>query len=222
MTRAEAPCLEAHDLAVTFGARAVLDGIDFAVRPGEIAVVDGPSGGGKSTLLRALAMLEPPARGELRLDGARASGIAPAVYRRRVAYVPQVPVMFAGTVADNVRAGPRLRGVELTGDRVAELLRRVGLDPSTATRAAQDLSGGERQRVAVARAVANEPGVILFDEPTSALDPESAGVMLDLVRRCASDGCGVVLVTHTREHAAALECTRYTCEGGRLDRRGPT
>ena len=222
MAAAQAPCLEARDLAVTFGTRAVLDGVDFAVRAGEVAVIEGPSGGGKSTLLRSLALLQDVSRGELRLGGVSAAAIAPSTYRQRVAYVPQTPVMFAGTVGDNVRAGPRLRGEELSGEAVASLLRRVGLDPSSAALGAQDLSGGEKQRVAVARAVANEPEAILFDEPTSALDPESAAVVLDLVRRCAEDARAVVLVTHSREQADALECTRYTCEGGHLSRRTPS
>lgn len=217
MPRADGPCLEARDLAVKFGERVVLDGVDLAVRAGEIAVIEGPSGGGKSTLLRALALLQEVSRGDLRLDGEPASAMAAPAFRRRVAYVPQAPVMFGGTVADNVRAGPRLRGAELPDDRVAELLRGAALDASMAARPAQELSGGEKQRVALARALANEPEVVLFDEPMSALDPESAGAILELVRRCAEDGRAVVLVTH--RHADALECTRYACEGGRLERR---
>ncbi len=222
MTAPAAPCLEARDLVVRFGARAVLDGIDLGVRAGEVAVIDGPSGGGKSTLLRALAMLQALARGELSLDGAPAASTSPSAYRVHVGYVPQAPIMFAGTVADNVRAGPRLRGIELTDERVAELLSRVAMAPPDAQRNAPDLSGGEKQRVALARALANEPRVILLDEPTSALDPDSASDILDRIRRCADDGCAVVVVTHLREHADALGGTRYTCEGGRLHRRAET
>jgi len=212
-------CLEGRGLTVTFGGREVLRGVDFGLRKGEIAVIDGPSGGGKSTLLRALATLQALTGGELAEGGASASRSSPREYRVRVAYVPQAPVMFPGTVADNVRAGPRLRGIELDAARVEELLVRGGLDASFAGRPAGELSGGEKQRVAIARALANEPRVLLFDEPTSALDPESARVVLELVRRLAGDGCGVVVVTHTRAHADALGGTLYVCEDGRLRHR---
>jgi ABC-type iron transport system FetAB ATPase subunit len=212
-------CLEGRGLTVTFGAREVLTRVDFALRKGEIAVIDGPSGGGKSTLLRALATLQALTGGELMEGGAKASSASPRDYRVRVAYVPQAPVMFPGTVADNVRAGPRLRGVLLDDSRVEALLVRGGLDGSFAARPAAELSGGEKQRVAIARALANEPRVLLFDEPTSALDPESARLVLELVGRLAADGCGVVVVTHTRAHADALGGTHYVCDGGALRRR---
>lgn len=209
-------CLEGRGLGVAFQGRSVLAGVDFTLRRGEIAVIDGPSGGGKSTLLRALARLQALTSGELLLDGASAAGTSPREHRVRVAYVPQAPVMFPGTVDDNVRAGPWLRENRLSDARVLELLRGAGLEGSLASRPAQELSGGEKQRVSIARALANEPRVMLFDEPTSALDPASARLVLALVRRCAEDGCGVVVVTHTREHADALGGTHYVCEGGCL------
>ncbi len=216
----DAACLEARGLTVRFAARTVLDAIDFSVRAGEIAVIEGPSGGGKSTFLRALATLQEATQGGVLLDGVAATEMPSSAYRRRVAYVPQLPVMFAGMVSDNVRAGPRLGGRELADDQVAGLLARVVLAPAMATRRAHDLSGGEKQRVAIARALANQPEVILFDEPTSALDPSAADSILALVRRCAQDGCAVVIVTHVREQATTLAGTRYTCEAGHLHRRG--
>ena len=222
MTTSPSTCLEARGVSVTFGAHVVLDGVDFAARLSEVAVIEGPSGGGKSTFLRALATLQEVSGGDVLLEGIAASAIAPTVYRTRVAYVPQIPTMFAGTVADNVRAGPKLRGVALTDERVGDLLRRVAMSPAIAGTPARDLSGGQKQRVAIARALANEPKAILFDEPTSALDPESADAILELVRKCATDGCAVVVVTHSREQAEALSGTRYTCEGGKvLPRRTP-
>ncbi len=210
--------LRARDLTVRFDERTVLDGVDFDLDAGALAVIEGPSGGGKSTFLRALATLEPLSRGEILLDGELERGLSPSSYRVRVAYVPQLPVMFPGTVADNLRAGPRLRGVELSDEAVGALLEKVALDRSFAPRTARDLSGGEKQRVAIGRALANEPRVLLFDEPTSALDPASSGEILELVRACVEGGAGVVVVTHARDQALALGGARYVCEGARLSR----
>ncbi len=212
------PRLEARELSVGFGARLVLERVTFTLGAREIALIEGPSGGGKSTFLRALATLQARSSGELLLDGHPESGFAPARYRALVAYVPQLPVMFAGSVADNVRAGPRLRGVQLSDAQVSDLLRRAALDDSLSTRPARELSGGEKQRVAIARALANQPQVVLFDEPTSALDPSASADILTLVRACAEGGCGVVVVTHSHEQALTLGGARYTCAGGRVER----
>jgi putative ABC transport system ATP-binding protein len=208
--------LEARGLSVSFASDVVLSHVDFRLHDGEIAVIEGPSGSGKSTLLRALASIEPIAEGELRLAGVAFGELAPAEYRAAVAYIPQQPVMFEGTVATNLGAGPWLRGVVIGEARVVDLLRQVGLAKALATRNARDLSGGEKQRVAIARALANEPKVVLFDEPTSALDPRAAAAIIDLVRRTAARGLAVVVVTHAREHAVALGGTRYACAAGRL------
>ncbi len=216
----DAFALAARGLAVAFGPRTIVEDVALSVGAGDVAVIEGPSGGGKSTLLRALATLEPLTRGEILLDGLSASVIPPTEFRRRVAYVPQIPAMFARTVSDNVRAGPRLRGEELSEDRVADLLRRAAMDPAAGSRIAHELSGGEKQRVAIARALANDPKVILFDEPTSALDPETRLVILELVRQCAANGRAVVVVTHARADADALGGTRWVCEGGRVEQRG--
>ncbi len=208
--------LEAVDISVSFGDALVVDEVSISLRAGEIALLEGPSGSGKSTLLRALASLEPITKGDLRLGGVAFRELAPSVYRVAVAYIPQQPVMFEGTVATNLGAGPWLRGVAIGEDHVVELLRQVGLPPALATRNARDLSGGEKQRVAIARALANEPKVVLFDEPTSALDPAAAAAILDLVCATAARGLAVAVVTHAREHAVALGGTRYACVAGRL------
>src|SRR5258708_4977622 len=100
----DALAIQARGLAVAFGPRTVVHDVALGVGAGEIAVIEGRSGGGKSTLLRALATLEPIARGELLLGHVSANDIAPTEFRRRVAYVPQLPAMFARTVSDNVRA----------------------------------------------------------------------------------------------------------------------
>jgi ABC-type multidrug transport system ATPase subunit len=219
------PCqLAARSLVVSFDGRAVVDQVDFSLIAGEIAVIEGPSGGGKSTLLRALASLQELSSGELTIDGVSAR-VEPSAFRVRVAYVPQLPAMFAGTVADNVGAGPRLRGIVLAPARIAALLAEVGLDPKLAPRPARELSGGEKQRTAIARALANEPSALLFDEPTSALDPASAATVTALIRTLAARGKAVVVVTHAREQAerlllpgSELTLSRLVCTGGKLRR----
>jgi ABC-type polar amino acid transport system ATPase subunit len=210
-----APLLRARGLTVRFDAATVLSGVDLEVNAGELAVIEGPSGGGKSTLLRALARLQPLQSGTLFLDGVEAGTGASSGWRAKVAYVPQAAVMFPGTVADNVRAGPKLRGLTLDDGAVERLLDDAAL-PGSGARAAGELSGGERQRVALARALANQPRVLLCDEPTSALDPASVDRILALLKRCAAAGAAVVVVTHAREQATALGGTRYRCEGGAL------
>jgi putative ABC transport system ATP-binding protein len=214
--------LEARDLMLAREGRLILDGASLRVRPQEIAVVEGPSGSGKSTLLRAMATLIEVDAGLLLLGGVVSRDIPPRAYRTRVAYVPQQPPMFEGTVAANIRAGPRLRRIELPSLEVDLLLERVGLPASFASHEARSLSGGERQRVALARALANGPEVLLLDEPTSALDPAVGLRVVELIGSLAREGLAVIVVTHIPEHAAALAGTRFICEAGRVRRRAET
>jgi putative ABC transport system ATP-binding protein len=207
--------LEADSIAVTLAGRRVLAGASLSVGAREIVTLEGASGSGKSTLLRVMAMLVDPDAGVVRIDGAPANAMSPRAYRRRVAFVPQQPPMFDGTVEDNVCTGPRLRGAAFGHADAERVLARVGLG-GFASRTARDLSGGEKQRVALARALANEPEALLLDEPTSALDPESAKVVIDLVRTLAADGLAIAIVTHVEEHAIALGGTRFRLVGGRV------
>lgn len=208
--------IEARDIRVVREGRAIVDGASLAVAPGEKVAIAGASGSGKSTFLRAMATLIPVDGGRVILGGVDAAALPPTVFRTRVAYVPQTPPMLPGTVADNVAAGPALRGRAVTAERQAELIRAVGLAEGFLARAAEDLSGGERQRVALARALANDPEVLLLDEPTAALDPETALQVVELARSLAGEGRSVVMVTHIEAHAEALGGTRYVCREGRL------
>jgi ABC-type multidrug transport system ATPase subunit len=215
MTR---PRLEARDIVVVRRNARLLDGASLAVAPGEIAAIAGASGSGKTTFLKALATLIPIDGGRVLLEGTDALELSPPAFRRKVGYVPQQPPMLEGSVADNLAAGPRLRGAELADAATRSLLERVGLPAGFGEKVARDLSGGERQRVALARALANEPIALLLDEPTSALDPAAAAHVLELVRALAAAGLSVVVVTHVEEHADALAGTPYVCEAGRLRR----
>lgn len=211
--------LAALGVVVLRGTRRILDLADLAVDAGEVAVVEGASGCGKTTLLRAVATLIPRDGGTVRLGNVDDSAISPVVYRRRVAYVPQQPPMLEGTVHDNVCTGPRLAGLKTDLGAVVSLLDRVGLAADLAPREARGLSGGERQRVALARALANRPEFLLLDEPTAALDPASAEHVIDLVRALGQQGLGVIVVTHIEEHARGLADSRYVCAEGRLKRK---
>ena len=197
----------------------MIDHVELEVGAGEISCVSGPSGCGKSTLLRAIAWLE-RASGRILLDGVDAAQLSYADYRRRVSLVFQESPLFEGTVADNVRFGPRLRGEELADHEVCELLRAFSLDPALASRDADELSGGERQRVALARSMANRPDVLLLDEPTSALDPAATMEVLAQVRRIANEGVAIIAVLHVDVQARELSHTRYRMIGGRLEREG--
>jgi putative ABC transport system ATP-binding protein len=214
------PRLEGRALVVQKGGSVLVRGASIVIHGGEVAVIEGASGSGKTSLLRALATLDPLEGGAVLLGGIDAGSMPPEVFRRRVAYVAQQPVMLEGSAADNVARGPGLRGEALTTEQICALLERVGLGSLDPGREARGLSGGERQRLALARALANEPEFLLLDEPTSALDPASAGHVVALLaglgRGAADRAIGVVVVTHVREHALMLGGRLQRCEGGVL------
>jgi putative ABC transport system ATP-binding protein len=164
---------------------------------GGVTVLQGPSGSGKSTLLRLLNRLEAPDAGVVRYRGEDLAERDVLVHRREVGMVFQAPVLFPGTVADNL-------AVARPVDPPRELLERAGLPASFLTREAGTLSGGEAQRACLARALATRPRVLLMDEPTSALDPDATAVIEGLTRDLAADGIPVVLVSHDAAQAERL------------------
>ncbi|HKT04857.1 MAG TPA: amino acid ABC transporter ATP-binding protein [Rugosimonospora sp.] len=184
-----------------FGPVQVLKDVDLNVARGEVVVVVGPSGGGKSTLCRTINRLEPIDSGEICFDGRPlpAEGRALARLRSEVGMVFQSFNLFAHkTVLDNVMLGPlKVRGerAEVVRERAETLLRRVGIADQARKLPAQ-LSGGQQQRAAIARALAMQPKAMLFDEPTSALDPEMVGEVLDVMTALVADGMTMVVVTH--------------------------
>jgi ABC-type multidrug transport system ATPase subunit len=194
--------LEARGLQKTYEGRVLLDRADLRLEGGVITTLGGPSGGGKTTLLRILGQLAEPDAGQVLLDGVDLRTLVPHEARRRIALVPQAPAMFPGTVLDNVRTGPRLAGRDVPEATARELIVRAGLEPQFLGQDARALSGGEKLRVAVARALALQPEVWLLDEPTAALDPERASTLLRLLVELARDGAPMLVVTHD---ARALE-----------------
>ncbi|WP_405730737.1 amino acid ABC transporter ATP-binding protein [Streptomyces sp. NBC_01537] len=206
--------VEAHQVRKSYGDVEVLKGIDLTVLRGEVVLVLGPSGGGKSTFLRTLNHLETPDSGTVRICGERIGygerGALRegriAVQRRRTGMVFQQFNLFPNmTALDNVASGPvHVNGVPKSEARAAasELLAMVGLADKTGSYPAQ-LSGGQQQRVAIARALAMRPELLLFDEPTSALDPEMVGEVLDVMVRLREEGMTMIVVSHEMGFARA-------------------
>ena len=189
------------------GAVKALDGVSLDIYKGDVVVVIGPSGSGKSTLLRSLNLLEQPTAGEVIFEGvditkkrgADGKKLNLDLYRQKMGMVFQHFNLFPHkTVLDNMTIAPVLvkKADKAEAEAKAkELLRRVGLEGRAGAYPAQ-LSGGQKQRVAIVRALAMEPDVMLFDEPTSALDPEMVGEVLDVMKKLATEGMTMVVVTH--------------------------
>lgn len=197
--------LRFEDVWLTFagphGPVDVLRGVDVTIPLTGITAIVGRSGSGKTSLLRLANRLEVPTRGRVVLDGTDVADLDPLALRRRVGMVFQHPVVFAGTVADNLAVA--VPGIdEATGSAA---LQRCGLDASFWHRTADDLSGGEAQRLCLARTLLTNPEVLLADEPTSALDPDARHRIEELVVGLArTDGIAVLWVTHDHDQVAAV------------------
>jgi putative ABC transport system ATP-binding protein len=202
-----------EDVTATRAGRVVFEGVRAELADGATGIV-GPSGVGKSTLLRLLNRLADPTVGTIRYRGRDLREHDVLALRRDVGLVPQLPALLEGTVADNVRYGPRLakRAADVTGS-----LRLAGLDPAFGPRRANALSVGEQQRVMLARTLALQPSVLLLDEPTSALD-DTTKAAIEATLRDLRDRLGLsfVLVTHDRDQAARLSDRVLTLEPGAL------
>jgi ABC-type polar amino acid transport system ATPase subunit len=231
--------IDVRKLVKSHGTLRVLDGVSLAVRRGEVAAVIGPSGGGKSTLLRCINGLETFEGGEIQVDevtlvsepacprgrghgtrvghGTRAEVLREL--RRRVGMVFQQFHLFPHmNVLENVMAGPRFalgREREESEAEAKLLLDRVGLADKLAARPEQ-LSGGQQQRVAIARALAMKPEAILFDEPTSALDPRMAAEVIEVIADLAAGGQTMIVVTHAMGFARNVAHTVHVMGGGRI------
>lgn len=196
-----------------------LDGVDVDIERGEVVVIIGPSGGGKSTFLRSLNLLETPTAGQIFVDGVDINGKKVNInhHRQKMGMVFQHFNLFPHkTVLQNIMMAPTIvqkRSKEEAESYARELLGMVGL-ADRADEYPSRLSGGQKQRVAIARALAMKPDVMLFDEPTSALDPELVGEVLNVMKKLANDGMTMVCVTHEMGFAREV-ATRvlFMCEG---------
>jgi ABC-type polar amino acid transport system ATPase subunit len=216
------------NLVKRHGPLTVLDGVSLTVTPGEVVALIGPSGGGKSTLLRCVNGLERFEQGEVLVGELKLSsnpdGEALRRLRQRVGMVFQQFNLFPHmTVLENVVAGPRyvlgMSRAEAEPGAIA-LLERVGLKEKLHVKPEQ-LSGGQQQRVAIARALAVKPEAILFDEPTSALDPRMANEVLVVISDLASAGQTMVVVTHAMGFARQVAHTVHVMAEGKVVESGP-
>lgn len=193
--------LDIQDLHKSFGSNQVLKGISTTIDQGEVVVVIGPSGSGKSTFLRCLNLLEVPTKGNIFFEGIDITDPKNDIYkmREKMGMVFQNFNLFPNlSVLDNITLSPiKVKKIPKKQAEVLanQLLQDVGL-PDKAAAFPQSLSGGQMQRIAIARALAMEPDVMLFDEPTSALDPEMVGEVLGVMQRLAQQGMTMVIVTH--------------------------
>ena len=189
------------NLHKSFGDLHVLTGVNQTIHKGEVVSIIGPSGGGKSTFLRCLNLLEKPEQGQIFFNGAEITGKGVDIdkHRQKMGMVFQQFNVFPHlTVAENITLAPKLlRGMsDADANNLAkELLTRVGLIDKF-DEMPGNLSGGQKQRLAIVRAMAMEPEVMLFDEPTSALDPEMVGEVLDVIKGLVKSGMTCVIVTH--------------------------
>lgn len=209
---------ELSDITLSRGGRRVLDSVSARIPAGSTAVV-GPSGSGKSTLLRLLNRLADPDRGAISYRDRPLVEYDPLALRREVSLVPQLPALLEGTVASNLRYAALLAGRELDAERC---LRLAGLSPEFADRDVTKLSVGEQQRSMLARALVQEPQVLLLDEPTSALDHGARDAVEETLMRLRRElDISVIVVSHDPDQARRLSDWVLRLEEGRVVGAGP-
>ena len=217
--------IEAKNIYKTFDNMHVLKGINLKVNDGEVVVLVGASGSGKSTFLRCLNLLAAPTSGSVLIDDVDITD--PSVdlnqIRRKVGMVFQSFNLFENmTVIENIKLAPKklLHTSDAAAEKEArQLLKRVGL-LDKADMMPKYLSGGQKQRIAIARALAMHPEAVLFDEPTSALDPEMIGEVLDVIRDLAKDGLTMVIVTHEMSFAREVGTRMIFLDRGKIIKDG--
>ena len=216
---------EIKGLQKKFGELTVFDGLDETISKGDVVVIIGPSGGGKSTFIRCLNLLEQPTAGTILFEGQdiTAKGFDVNRHRQKVGMVFQQFNLFNNmTVLENITISQiKVKGLSQAESeaKAMMLLKRVGLDDKAGSYPSQ-LSGGQKQRIAIVRALAMEPDVLLFDEPTSALDPEMVGEVLQVISDLAKDGITMVVVTHEMGFARKVGTRVLFMDGGQIAEEG--
>ena len=224
--QAETPLLEVSRVSKTLGGKLILNNVSLSMEKGDLKVLIGPSGGGKSTLLQCVHFLMTPDSGDVILDGRSAREMSRrniCDFRREIGMIFQDFNLFDHlTALENVSIAPRkVRGLSRAqaNERAMAELARVGLSKKADLYPAQ-LSGGQKQRVSIARAMAMDPKIMLLDEPTSALDPELIGEVLKVIADLAKGGMTMLMVTHQIGFARHLTSEILFMEAGRIVERG--
>ncbi len=211
--------LSIRNLTLSRGGATVLRDISLDVPAGELLVVIGPSGSGKSSLLRCVNRLNDFDSGAITLDGGSIYDLPVTELRRRVGMMFQKTAPFEGSVADNIAFGAHLRGETLSRDEILGLMQQVSLEVELADKVASDLSGGQEQRLAIARALALNPSLLLLDEPTSSLDPIATNHVEDsLMRLREQTNLTMIWVSHSIEQARRIGSRVLLLDGGRIIR----
>ena len=217
--------IRVEDLHKSFGSLQILQGVTEQVEKGEVVSIIGPSGGGKSTFLRCLNLLEVPTSGHIYFEGVDITdkNVNINLHRQKMGMVFQHFNVFNNlTVSKNITLAPVLLGKksQKEADEMAkELLARVGLSEKW-DQYPKKLSGGQKQRLAIVRALAMEPDVMLFDEPTSALDPEMVGEVLQVIKELVKTGMTTLIVTHEMGFAKEVSDRVFFMDGGIIAEKG--
>ena len=221
--------LEIENVTKYYGSGAVvtkaLDGISFDVEKGEFTAIMGASGSGKSTLLNVISTIDRVSCGEIRVEGRRLTGMREndlsAFRRDRLGFIFQeYNLLDTLTIGENIVLPLRLDGKQEDKAFLEEIVRFLELDGKLANYPSH-LSGGQQQRIAIVRALAMNPEVMLFDEPTSALDPEMVGEVLELMKQLASEGMTMVVVTHEMGFAREVGTRVLFMDGGQILEQNP-
>ena len=217
--------IDVVDVHKSFGELQVLKGVNEHIGKGEVVSIIGPSGGGKSTFLRCLNLLEVPEKGEIYFEGINIAdkSVNIDIHRQKMGMVFQHFNVFPHlSVGENITLAPTLLGkknAKEAREKARELLDRVGLLEKYDEKP-NKLSGGQKQRLAIVRALAMEPDVMLFDEPTSALDPEMVGEVLSVIKSLVSEGMTTVIVTHEMGFAREVSDRVLFMDGGIIAEEG--
>ena len=212
---------EIKDLQKKFGSLTVFDGLSETICKGDVVVIIGPSGGGKSTFIRCLNLLEQPTAGKIYFEGEDITGKGFDVnrHRQKVGMVFQQFNLFNNlTVLENITISltkVKKQSEEESEEKALKLLKRVGLEDKANAYPSQ-LSGGQKQRIAIVRSLMMDPEVMLFDEPTSALDPEMIGEVLDVMKQLAESGMTMIVVTHEMRFAREVSSRTIFLDDGHI------
>ena len=219
--------LQVNHLSKSFGKLSVLSDISTSFKKNEVVSIIGPSGGGKSTFLRCLNLLETPTAGEILFDGVNLCSpkVNLNVQRQRIGMVFQSFNLFNNmNIMRNLTEAPvsiKKMPKEEAEEKAITLLKRVGLEDKVSAFPSQ-LSGGQKQRIAIVRSLMMEPELMLFDEPTSALDPEMIGEVLDVMKDLAQSGMTMIVVTHEMRFARNVSGRTIFLAGGRIEEDKPS